>query len=208
MSIKKNQSKINESLLNDDDFVRRLREYDEKAYEILLEALKDRIYNLALRLTRNNEEAEEVVQETFLAIFNKIDTFQGKSRLTTWIYSIAYNAALNRLKKNNSRMVTFEDEANLNIDPSWLRNKSANFELDSERPVLEKELQDRLKVAIDSLPDGYREIFILKEVEKMPVKDVAEIYGINPGAVKTRLHRARLILRAKLSDYWEMDKNP
>lgn len=179
-------------------------EYDETAFSTLIETMKDRIYNLAMRLTRNPDDAEEVVQEAFMAIFDKIHTFQGRSRLTTWIYAIAYNAALNRIKKNNTGSVTYDDENTLNIDPSWMRNKSALFDPGtSESPVLQKELQEKLETAIDSLPEGYREIFIMKEIEKMPVKDVADIFGINPGAVKTRLHRARLYLRARLSDYWE-----
>ena len=188
------------------EFVRRLKAYDDVAFQYLIQKFKDRVFNLTLRLTRNPDDAEEVLQETFLAIFDKIDTFQGKSKLSTWIYAIAYNAALNRIKKNNSSAVTFEDETALNIDPSWLRNKSVVFNHGGETPLLQKELEDKLNQAIDTLPDGYREIFILKEIEKMSVKDIAELFHINPGAVKTRLHRARLILRAKLSDYWDREE--
>lgn len=192
---------------NDDvdspEFVERLKAYDESAFQLLITKFKDRVFNLTLRLTRNPDDAEEVVQEAFLAIFDKINTFKGKSKLSTWIYAIAYNAALNRIKKNNSSAVTFEDETALNIDPAWLRNKNVIFSPGGEVPLLQKELQEKLNHAIDALPNGYREIFILKEIEKLSVKDIAEIFEINPGAVKTRLHRARLILRAKLSDYWD-----
>ncbi len=188
--------------LEDPEFIQRLKNYDEEAFHELIETMKTRVYNLTLRLTRNPDDAEEVVQEIFIAIFDKINTFQGRSRLTTWIYAIAYNAALNRIKKNKNQTVTFEDENSLNFEPAWTRNKNVVFDVDTDGPMLRGELQDILDEAIESLPDGYREIFIMKEIENMPVKDVAEIFGINPGAVKTRLHRARLFLRAKLSDYW------
>ncbi len=188
--------------LDDPEFLERLKKGDEKAFAILIQIMKDRVYNLALRLTRNSDDAEEVAQETFLAIFDKIGTFQGRSRLSTWIFSIAYNAALSKLKKNGNYTVTFDDESALMFDASWMRNRDARFDMESERPVMQKEMQEQLDTAIQTLPSGYREIFIMKEIEQMSIKEVAEIFGINPGAVKTRLHRARLYLRARLSDYW------
>lgn len=188
--------------LDEPDFLQKLREGDPAAFHELIETMKDRVYNLTMRLIRNADDAEEVVQEAFMTIYDKIGTFQGRSKLSTWIYAIAYNAALNRIKKNKNLSVTFEDENALNFEQSWTRNKNVVFNIGSDDPVLQKEMQEKLEEAIESLPEGYREIFILKEIENMSVKDVAEIFGINPGAVKTRLHRARLFLRAKLSDYW------
>lgn len=186
------------------DFVERLKQYDAEAYRELFQTLHDRIYNLAYRLTRNSEDAEEILQEAFFSVFDKIHTFQGKSRLTTWIYAIASNAALSRLRKKDSQAVTFNEESNLNQEGALFRNP-VSFDIQKNDPVIVKELQERLEQAIDELPDGYREIFIMKEIEKMPIKEIAPVFNINPGAVKTRLHRARLLLRAKLSDYWQDD---
>ncbi len=194
------KEKLNE--LEKPEFLERLRNYDQEAFHILVESLRSRIYNLAIRLTRNPDDAEEILQETFLAVFDKIHTFQGKSRLSTWIYAIASNAALSRIRKNSGQAVTFSGEDALNIDQSLLRNKTTLFDINRDDPVLQKELMERLNEAIDSLPEGYREIFLLKEIEHLPIKDIAEIFQINPGAIKTRLHRARLYLRARLSDYW------
>jgi RNA polymerase sigma-70 factor, ECF subfamily len=193
------------SLIDQPEFTERLKAYDESAFNTLIESFKDRVYNLSLRITKNADEAEEVVQETFLSVFDKIQTFQGKSRLTTWIYAIAYNGALNRIKKTEHKNVTFEEETHLTIDPGWLRNKGVEIDFGTEGSVLRKELQELLEKAIQSLPDGYRELFIMKELNHLSVKEIAEIVKLNPGAVKTRLHRARLILRAKLSDYWNND---
>ncbi len=187
------------------EFLERLKAYDSAAYQELVRGFKDRIYNLSLKLLRNAEDAEEILQETFLSVFDKIHTFQGRSRLSTWIYAIASNAALSRLRKKSEQSVTFEDENFLNTSQqqSLFRNGTRIFEVDKSDSLIQKELQERLDEAIQALPDGYREIFIMKEIEKMPIKEIAPIFEINPGAVKTRLHRARLLLRAKLSDYWE-----
>ncbi len=189
--------------LESPEFIARLKEQDSAAFSQLVRAYQDKIYNLALRLPRNAEEAEEVLQETLLSVFNKIHTFQERSRLSTWIYAITSNGALSRLRKKSSQSVTFEEDTLLKTESSWFRNSKVVFEVtDHTDPVILKELQERLNAAIETLPDGYREIFIMKEINKMPVKEIAGIVGINPGAVKTRLHRARLLLRAKLSDYW------
>ena len=189
--------------LESPEFIGKLKAKDPAAFARLVRAYQDKIYNLALRLTRNAQEAEEVLQETLLSVFNKIHTFQERSRLSTWIYAITSNGALSRLRKKSSQSVTFEEDTLLNTESSWFRNSNVVFEVtDNNDPVILKELQERLEAAISELPDGYREIFIMKEINKMPVKDIADIVGINPGAVKTRLHRARLLLRAKLSDYW------
>lgn len=187
-------------------FLERLRQGEEAAFRQLVAAFQDRIYNLAKRLTRNSDEAEEVLQETFLAVFDKIGGFEGRSRLSTWIYAIASNGALSRLRKKSNNSVTFDEDVLLKAEKPWNRNHNVLFSAPGDAdPLVREELQDRLEAAIQELPDGYRELFILKELQKMPVKEIADIYGIKPGAVKTRLHRARLLLRARLSDYWAED---
>ena len=187
------------------EFIARLKAYDKEAFQILVQAFQDKIYNLGLRLTRNPDEAEEVLQETLLSIFNKIHTFQGRSRLSTWIYAITSNGALSRLRKKKETLVTFDDDTPLKGDTAVFRNGNTLFSYKEKNdPVLQNELEEKLEKAIQELPDGYRELFIMKELQEMPIKDIADIVGIKPGAVKTRLHRARLLLRAKLSDYWEV----
>ena len=191
--------------LESPEFIQRLKNGDALAFQDLFNAYYNRVYNLAMRLTRNPDEAEEILQETFLSVFDKIHTFQERSRLSTWIYAITSNGALSRLRKKSESYVTFGEDVPLNIDVSWFRNGSILFDIKTEDPVIKNELRDRLEQAIDSLPDGYRELFVMKEIQKMSVKEVADIVGIKPGAVKTRLHRARLLLRARLSDFWSED---
>ena len=188
--------------LESPEFLARLKKYDGDAFRVLVEAFRDRIYNLGVRLLRNPEDAEEILQETLLSVFDKIGSFEGRSKLSTWIYAIASNAALSRLRKKSTQNVTFDEEDTLNVSQGWFRNAAESFNINKNDPVLLRELQDRLDSAIESLPEGYRELFVLKEVDMMPIKDIAALFGIRPGAVKTRLHRARLMLRARLSDYW------
>jgi RNA polymerase sigma-70 factor, ECF subfamily len=178
---------INEPDLESAEFINRLKQRDEAAFRRLVEAFQDRIYNLAMRLTRNAQEAEETLQETLLSVFDKIHTFESRSRLSTWIYAITSNAALSRLRKKSNAAVTFDEEALLNSN--WTRNPGIVFQVDNDHD-----------------PSGYRELFVMKEIQKLPIKDIADAFGLNPGAVKTRLHRARLLLRARLSDYWEQER--
>jgi len=189
-----------------EEFLEKLKNNDEEAFSILMKTLQDRIYNLALRIVRNAEEAEEILQETFLSVFDKIDSFQGKSKLSTWIYAIASNAALSKIRKKSNETVTFDDENSLNLDTFLLRNAKEKFQIDKNDTLVLKELREKLDSAIDSLPDGYRELFILKEIEMLHIKEIAQILNLNPGVVKTRLHRARLQLRAILSEYWSEEK--
>jgi len=188
--------------IENETFLEKLKKNDEEAFSILVKTLQDRIYNLALRIVRNAEEAEEILQETFLSVFDKIDTFQGKSKISTWIYAIASNAALSKLRKKSNETVTFDDESSLSTENFLLRNSREHFNIDINDTLVMKELREKLDSAINSLPDGYRELFILKEIEKLHIKEIAQILNLNPGVVKTRLHRARLQLRAILIGYW------
>jgi RNA polymerase sigma-70 factor, ECF subfamily len=188
------------------EFLEKLRTHDGEAFQLLVGTLKDRLYNLAFRLLRNREDAEEVLQEAFLTIFDKIGTFQGKSKLSTWIYAIVSNAALSRIRKKGSEPVTFPDDNPLTMEKALFRNSQVVFEPKTDDALIRKEMQEKLGKAIDALPQGYRELFIMKEIQKIPIKDIAAVVHLNEGAVKTRLHRARLLLRAHLSDYWEASR--
>ena len=184
------------------EFLERLRKYDPDAFTLLFRALKDRIYGLALRLTRNRDDAEEVLQEAFFAAFDKIETFKGNSRLSTWIYAIASNAALSRLRKKESKNVTLTDELLPTLEKNLFNRGELVFAVDPSDPTMQHELEQKLEEAIETLPEGHKEIFVMKELEHIPIKEIAAAFDLNPGAVKTRLHRARLMLRSRLSDYW------
>lgn len=197
----KNDPKNSDSRQDEEKLLKGLLAYDPEAYRQLVSLYHDRLFNLAYKLLRNNEDAEEILQETFLTVFDKIHTFKSRSRFSTWLYAIASNAAISRLRRKSEQTVTLENDIG-DFSHSWLRNMEVDFDFDRVDPALNRELHEKLEEAINSLPDGYREIFILKEIQKMSMKDIAPLFKMKPGAVKSRLHRARLMLRARLSDYW------
>ena len=166
---------------------------------------RDRIYNLALRITRNADDAQDILQETLLSTFVNIKSFEGRSKLSTWIHVIACNAALSRKRRRSSTDVPYDEGDPLNgaEHGSAPRNTHARFARAVEDPLLLEELQDRLDRAIDCLPPIYREMFVLKELQFASIRDIACAFGVKPGAVKTRIHRARLMLRSQLGDYWD-----
>lgn len=159
------------------------------------------LYRLALRLVRNEAEAEDVVQETFLSAFRAIDSFEGHSRLSTWLYRIAYNAALMRLRRSEPAMVSVDepvrdDEGNEAPRElfDWCCLPEQDFETQEARAALEQ--------AIGELPEKFKAVFVLRELEGLSTDETAEALGISAESVKTRLHRARLWLRERLSGYF------
>jgi RNA polymerase sigma-70 factor (ECF subfamily) len=190
--------------LTEKKLVRKLKEKDPDAFKVLVNRYSNRIYRLAMRYTKNPEDAEELLQEVFFIIYKKIHTFKGKSSLSTWIYSITSNAALTFLKKKNTHPSTFMEDAGLteNRLDSMLRHGEKQWPDEIRDPVVRKEINQVIQKAIDDLPAEYKDIFILKEIEKLPIKEISKIHPLSVGAIKTRLHRARLVLRAALRDYF------
>ena len=182
--------------------IARIQGGDKAACAECIEIHSPAIYRLALRLMQNEAEAEDVMQETFLNAFRAIDSFEGRSGLGTWLYRIAYNAAMMRLRRPNPYMVSV-DETLLSdtqtIVPrqlfDWCCLPEEDFESDEVRTELEK--------AIHELPESLKAVFVLRELEGLSTAETAETLELSPGAVKVRLHRARLWLRERLTPYFE-----
>lgn len=159
------------------------------------------LYRLALRLMGDEAEAEDVLQETFLSAFKAIDRFEGRSGLSTWLYRIAHNAALMRLRRAEPESVAV-DEPELSGEGlpmprqlfDWCCLPEADFETAEARHELER--------AIHELPDKLRAVFVLRELEGLSTEAAAENLDLSVDVVKTRLHRARLWLRERLSGYF------
>lgn len=156
---------------------------------------------LALRLTQDESEAEDVVQETFLNAFKAIARFEGRSELSTWLYRIAYNVALGRMRRR--RFITVQvDEAAADhegvITPPQLYDWCCLPDHDFKAQEARLELQR----AIADLPDKLRDVFVLRELEDLSTQETADLLGLSPENVKTRLHRARLRLRDRLAGYF------
>jgi RNA polymerase sigma-70 factor (ECF subfamily) len=188
----------------DDELVSLLRAGDTEAFEILIGRYADKAFHLALRLTRNMEDAEEVLQDVFSAVYRKIDKFQGKSLFSSWLYRITVNAAFMRIRRRRTKSLVRLDENHLRRIESEqaLCMGTGTIANDSDAIFLQAELRGILQNAVDELPDDYRPVFILRDVDGLSNQEVSRILKISVAAVKSRLHRARLMLRRKLNkDY-------
>ena len=178
----------------DADLVARALARDEAAIRSIMQANNRRLYRLARGILRNDAEAEDVVQETYVRAFTHLDGFRGDSALATWLARIAVNEALGRLRRQR---------ASVDLDtlaPGVLEAQIIQFPLsapseDPEKSMAQREIQAVVEHAIDELPEAFRIVFITRVIEGMNVEETAEILGLNPVTVKTRLHRARTMLR-------------
>ncbi|MCH8125176.1 sigma-70 family RNA polymerase sigma factor [candidate division KSB1 bacterium] len=181
------------------DIISRLQSGDKSAFAELINQYSDRVYNLALKILHNSLDAEDVVQETFTTVFQKINTFQVQSDLFTWIYRIATNYALLKIRKNKKeRLVPDELEKydNQSISKSGI---STDF---TDKNLLDAELVSELNLALDNIPEKYRIVFVLRDLENLSTTEVASILEITKANVKIRLRRARLFLREELCAYF------
>ena len=179
--------------IGDADLVARARARDETAIRSIIQANNRRLYRLARGILRNDSEAEDVVQETYVRAFTHLDSFRGDSSLATWLSRIAMNEALGRLR---SQRPTTEWTS---LPQGTIEAQIIQFPLaaqtDPEKTMAQREIQNVVEHAIDELPEPFRLVFITRVVEGMNVEETAEILDLKPETVKTRLHRARALLR-------------
>lgn len=179
----------------------RIRAGDKSACAECVERHAPGLYRLALRLLGDEDEAEDVVQETFLNAFKAIDSFDGRSSLGTWLYRIAYNAALMRLRRWQPTLVSVDEPA-LAEDGAELPRQLFDWCCLPEEDFEAAEARAELEAAIEELPEKLKAVFVLRELEGLSTEETAQALGLSLEAVKTRLHRARLWLRERLSGYF------
>ncbi|HKO22462.1 MAG TPA: sigma-70 family RNA polymerase sigma factor [Candidatus Eisenbacteria bacterium] len=181
----------------DEQLVRKSQQEDERAFGELVSRYESKVYSLALKMLRNPEDAEDVLQDTFLRAYRGIKSFKGNSTFSTWIYRITANSALMRLRKRQLPTVSIDDaderEAPINI---------ADWAPGPVEQVLNQETQAAMTEAIDALPPEFRQVFVLRDIEELSNAEVAEILDLSVAAVKSRLHRARLKVRNRLAPYF------
>jgi RNA polymerase sigma-70 factor (ECF subfamily) len=183
-----------------------LRLREPTAAERLIARYGGRAYRLAVRITGNAEDAEEVVQDAMLSVVRKIDTFRGDSAFGSWFYRIVSNAAYGRHRCPPASIEIPLEEVLPAFDEhgrhaSLFRDWSSSV----DDPAVQKQLRDVLTSAIDELPSHYRAAIVLRDVEGLSAAEVAEALGIPIPTAKTRAHRARLLLRKRLSTFMEME---
>ena len=172
-----------------------------EAFNELVEKHQSKVDNLSLKFTKNIEDAEEVLQDVFSTIFRKIDGFKGDSAFTSWMYRMTVNASFMKLRKNNQKPTVHLEDLSRSIRQLYL-NKDESYGSRSDSLIQSNELREILHEAVTKLPDQYKAVFILRDIDGLSNQEVGNILQLFIPAVKSTLHRSRLMLRKKLNRYW------
>ena len=182
--------------------VAKAREGDTAAYNELVNRYSPKIYRLAKHITQHDEDAEDVLQETFLKGFEHLGDFQGQSKFYTWIVRIAVNESLMKLRKRKSDRTVPLDEP-LDTGEDTVVREIAVWDENPEQQYSREELGEILDEAVQGLKPVFRTVFVLRDIEELSTEETAEALGISVPAVKSRLLRARLQLREKLTRFFK-----
>jgi RNA polymerase sigma-70 factor, ECF subfamily len=175
---------------------------DQNAFAELVNRYERKIYRLAKNITRNDEDAEDVLQDAFLKAYTHLDSFKGDSKFYTWIVRIAVNEALMRLRKRKTdRSVPLDEPVELGEET--VQREIAVWEDNPEQQYSQEEWRRILDDAVDTLKPDFRTVFVLRDIEELSTEETAEALGISVPAVKSRLLRARLALRETLTRHFK-----
>ncbi len=181
--------------------IARAKAGDDTAFTELLTRYERKIYRLAKNITQNDEDAEDVMQEAFLKAYSHLDNFQGNSKFYTWIVRIAVNESLMKLRKRKSdKLVSLDEQVDTGED--LVPREIAVWEDNPEAQYSQEELRGILDKSVESLAPIFRSVFVLRDIEDLSTEETAEALGISIPAVKSRLLRARLQLREKLTRFF------
>ncbi len=191
--------------MDEKKLVKRAKAGDFDAFNDLVKIHSDKIYRLALKITKNREDAEDTVQNSFLKAVDKIDQFKGDSAFGTWIYSIALNEIRSHISRGSKMEVkTFEEY----LPGGHGDGASELYDWGNPHEYMEsRQIQLFIDDTLKKMPDKYSVPFILRYIEELPVKEVAEILKLSLPAAKSRILRARLALRQELSDYLKENRS-
>lgn len=184
---------------NESRFIERLQSRDERAFLELVQLYQVRVYKLVLRMVGRPDEAEDMAQEVFVQVFKAVATFRGDSKLSTWIYRIAVNLCKNRLKYLTRRRNEVQDEYEAAEEKAELGVARGVTTADLSRPdqlVEGYQLERIVEAAITEMDADFREILVLRDIEDLSYEELSQITGLADGTVKSRLHRARAMLKA------------
>lgn len=184
------------------DLIAKAKSGNAGAFSTLLEKYERKIFRLAQHITQNREDAEDVLQETFLKAYEHLDQFQGNSKFYTWIVRIAVNQALMKLRKRKTDRTVSMDEG-IDTGEDIVTREIAAWDENPEQRYSRDEMNEILQTAVDSLAPPYRTVFVLRDVEELSTEETAEALDLSIPAVKSRLLRARLQLRDKLTKFFK-----
>lgn len=179
------------------ELIKQAKSGDSKAMAELVKQHSSKIYNVGLRLMQNESEVEDVLQETFLTMIQKLESFKGKSTLSTWLYRIATNIALGKLRDKQKRQSDMDlDE--LDFEP-LTGTQILTWPEEVNQMWKDKSIQSCMKAALEKLPESYRTVFVMRDLEGISVKRTANMLDLSESNVKVRLMRARLFLRDNMA---------
>ena len=185
---------------DDETLMRRVQQGDTEAFEALFSRHSPRIYRQAMHLLSNEAEAEEIMQEVFLTLYEKAGTFRGDAAVSTWLYRLTANACISRLRRRNRHQeVLIDDYLPRFQDDGHHQQPVIDWSQDLEGSLVRDEAQQLLRQAIEQLRPLDKAVVVLSDLEELPQRETSEILGLSVSAVKARLHRARLYLRSQLA---------
>ena len=192
------QAALSTGAFDEAALVARAQAGDQAAFTTLVDHYQRKIYRIGKNITQNNEDAEDVLQETFLKAYEHLGGFQGNSKFYTWIVRIAVNEALMKLRKRKGDRFVSLDEP-IETGEEEVKREIAVWDDNPEQRYSREEMQRILDEAVDDLKPDFRTVFVLRDIEELSTEETAEALGISVPAVKSRLLRARLALREKLT---------
>jgi RNA polymerase sigma-70 factor (ECF subfamily) len=190
--------------LSDQALVDKVKTGDYQAFEALVSRYEGKVYRLSMRMLRNQEDAEDALQEAFLQVYRGLKGFEGRSSFSTWLFRLATNVCLMKIRHRETEpAVLLPLEEYLPRHEEGEHPHIQDWPDKPEEVLLNKESREKMLEALEKLPAEYRAVFILRDVEGFSNAEAGEALGISVAAVKSRLHRARLTLRGMLSSYFE-----
>jgi RNA polymerase sigma-70 factor (ECF subfamily) len=192
---------LSESRLDEAELVESARRKDRAAVRSIIKQHNRRLYRLARSIVRDDSEAEDVLQEAYLRAFASLDSFRGEAQFGTWIGRIVINEALGSRRRKRSTIDVDLHQQTVRPDAEIIPFPAANPELDPEKTMAQREIRMLLEGAIDRLPETFRQVLVARLIEGMSVQETADLFAIPPQTVKTRLHRARGLLKREMEKH-------
>ena len=184
--------------------VKELKEGKIEAFDEIVSLFQRKIYSLSFNLTRNQMDAQDVTQEVLLTIFKKVDTFLGKSAFSSWVYRITINASYMKLRsRKKDQFVSMDDVLPSFNGSGFQQERIQDWTERTDASMYANETKETIEKAVEQLPEKEKVVFLLRDVDGLSTEKVGEILELSVPAVKSRLHRARLFLRKKLSGYFD-----
>jgi RNA polymerase sigma-70 factor (ECF subfamily) len=186
--------------ITDAELVKGVIAREESCFEELLERYGSKVLNLAMRITRSKEDSEEILQDVFITVFTKIGSFEHKAQFSSWLYRVTMNSSFMKIRARNRRRTVSLEDVEPTIRQNWVGNRTEMFDIDSMSS--KHELREAIQSAVEMLPADYRAIFVLRDIDGLSNEAVSQVLQLSVPAVKSRLHRSRLLMREQLKSFY------